>query len=463
MDRAPNAGPTFKPSGMILEQGRIDREARTGNWPNRLVTDYFDDDVKARSNQAALISYRADQAGETTISYGELDNLVSNIAGNLLALGVAKGDVISFQLPNWWEFVAVHLACLRVGAISNPLMPIFRAHELEYMLEHAGSKVLIVPKIFQKFDHQQLANRLQQEIPTLQHVFAVGGEGSNSFESALLAKPEALPAKHSPFTPNDVVQIMYTSGTTGRPKGVMHTSNTLLASACQVARRLQLGPDDVGFMAAPFAHQIGFCFGMIMPIVLGVPLVMMDIWNPLKAAQLISTHRASFTCASTPFMSDLANVPNVEEMDLDCFRMFLTAGAPVYEPVIAKVTQKLKVNVVPGWGMTEVIQATAALPISSLDQPLSDGFAFRGNEVRIVDGEGRSVQREKAANCNVADQRCSSVITTSRSFMTSTKRAGLIRVTWLVLMKMAISALSDAARISSSVGARIFPCRKSKT
>lgn len=390
-----------RPPGMVLDQTRIDNEVRTGNWKNQILTDYFGDVLHENPDQVAIIAYRQEDGAEITLSYSDLDNYASRIAGNLAALGVVKGDIISFQLPNWWQFVALYIACLKIGAISNPLMPIFRTHELEYMVGFAESKVLIVPKFFQKCDHEALGNAVKQKVPTLDHVFVIGGEGPNAFENALL-KDNTETAPHiSPLSPNDVVQILYTSGTTGRPKGVMHTSNTLLASAAQVAERLQLDSSSIGFMPAPFAHQIGFCFGVVTSIMLGIPLVMMDVWNAETAAELIESHRATYTCGSTPFMADLANVPDIDTFDIDSLNMFMTAGAPVIESIVEKTTRVLNVKVVPGWGMTEVIQATATEPITTLDAPLTDGAAFAGNEVRIVsdDGEVLPVGQEGNLQC----------------------------------------------------------------
>ena len=375
---------------ICLDQRRIDREAAAGIWPDRVLTDYFDDAVRQRPRDAAVIAHRCDDDLQTTLSFAELDDRADRIAGNLRRLGVDHGDVVSFQLPNWWEFVAIHLACLRIGAVSNPLMTIFRARELEFMVGFAESKVLIVPRTFQKFDHQALALDLQQKLPALQHVLVVGGEGDNSFEAVLLADDgRASAPERTPATPNDVIQLLYTSGTTGRPKGVMHSSNTLLTSAMQLSERLELTSSDVIFMPAPLAHQLGFCLGMMMAIQVGAPLVTMDIWNPAKAAELIAEHKVTYACGSTPFLTDLVNVPDVDRLNLDRFRMFLTSGAPIQRAGVEEARAVLGVSVVTGWGMTELIQGTATLPSDNSDGPITDGTVFAGGEVRVVDDDRR--------------------------------------------------------------------------
>src|SRR5690606_39374622 len=106
----------------------------------------------------------------------------SKISLGLKRLGVQKKDIVSCQLPNWWEFTLLYIACRRIGAVLNPLMPIFRERELSFMLKHTESKVLIVPKVFRKFDHGKLAYQLHKNIESLEHVVVVGGEGENSLD-----------------------------------------------------------------------------------------------------------------------------------------------------------------------------------------------------------------------------------------------------------------------------------------
>ena len=376
--------------GVCLDQRRIEHEAAVGIWPERVLTDYFDDALRQRPRDAAVIADRCDDGSTTILSYAELNERADRIAGNLRRLGVDHGDIVSFQLPNWWEFVAIHLACLRIGAVSNPLMTIFRARELEFMVGFAESKVLIVPKTFQKFDHQSLALDLQQKLPALSHVVVVGGDGENSFEAVLLADVDrASVPEMTPATPNDVIQLLYTSGTTGRPKGVMHSSNTLLTSAIQLSERFGLTASDVIFMPAPLAHQLGFCLGMMMAIQVGAPLVTMDVWEPAEAAELIAAHKVTYACGSTPFLTDLVKTPDIDKYDIANLQLFLTSGAPIQRAGVEEARSVLGVSVLTGWGMTELIQGTATMPSDSSEGPITDGTVFAGGEVRVVDDDQR--------------------------------------------------------------------------
>ena len=139
----------------IIRASRAETLRRNGEWRDVPMLRFFDDAVAAHPDRVAIHDFREGSAPRS-ITYRELDDASRRIAGNLLRLGVQRGDVVSFQLPNWWEFVAIHLGCLRSGAVSNPMMPIFRERELSFMLAYAQSRVVIVPKLFRGFDHAAL-------------------------------------------------------------------------------------------------------------------------------------------------------------------------------------------------------------------------------------------------------------------------------------------------------------------
>ena len=387
--------------GVFLDKRRLELERSHGIWPDRVVTDYFDRWVADRPDDTAIIAFRDEDAATTRITWRELARAVTAIARGLAKCGVARGDVVSFQLPNWWEFVAVHLACVRIGAVSNPLMPIFRHRELSFMVAHAESKVLIAPARFRGFDHGALALTLARELPSLGHVFLVGGEGEHSFERSLLAGTQGGAIESgAKLGPNEVVQLLYTSGTTGEPKGAMHTSNTLIGTTLSFAQRMQLGSDDVIFMPSPLAHQIGFEYGLLVSVLLGAPLVLMDIWNPARAVELLEEHRATYMFAATPFLADLASFPNIETRALDAFRVFVTSGAPIPPVLVRAAQEKLGAHIVAGWGMTECgILTTTDLSGHKVHE--SDGYPLPHEEVRIVDEHGNEVLREQEGTLKI--------------------------------------------------------------
>ena len=381
-----------KDKGIYLGPGRFAREKELGFWPDRVLTDYFDESLGKRPESLALAAYRAESAEEINFSYAELHQLVNKIARKFMSLGVAKGDVVAFQLPNWWQFVAIHLACIRIGAVSNPLMPIFRAREMEFMVNRAQAKLLIVPRCFRKFDHEALARQLLDSSPTLQHILVIDGDGENAFASW-----EQLDNPGEPLTtqmqPDDIAKIMFTSGTTGEPKGVMHTSNTLLAGIDAVRKRLELTENDVIFMPSPFAHSIGFQYGIVLSIYLGVPLIMMDIWDPEKAVDLMERYRVSFIFAAPPFLMDLIHVPDLQKRDISNLRLFMTSGGPIPPALVAEAKAILPASITTGWGMTETTLATATAPAQDQYSLASAGNALPYAEVRVVDGNNNEVPR----------------------------------------------------------------------
>ena len=379
--------------GFVLDAARIARERARGVWPDRVATDYLDRWAAEKPQASALVAWRLDEESETRLSWAELARWVARVARTLEHKGVGPGEVVSFQLPSGWEFVAVYLATVRLGAVANPLMPIFRHRELSFMLRQAEARVFVAPVRFRGFDHSALAHQLAAELPGLRLLLA-GGEGAESLEAEGGGADGAF-ARGARLRPDDVTQLLYTSGTTGESKGVLHTSNTLLGAVQAFAGHMQLGAEDVIFMPSPLAHQLGFCYGMLLSLVLGVPLVATDIWRPARAAQLIEANGATFTFAATPFLADLSNQAGPArrgQARLGRLRLFASSGAPIPPAVAQTARERLGVAVAASWGMTECASVTVTPPDGSLASE-SDGRALANGEVRIVDGAGREAPR----------------------------------------------------------------------
>lgn len=382
---------------VLLPARRADMVAQ-GHWHDRTVNDELDACVAACPDQTALTAVQGEGGAVQRFSYRELSRMADRIAVGLTRLGVGRNDVVACQLPNWWQFTLTYLACSRIGAVINPLMHIFRERELSFMLKHGEAKVVIVPRLFRGFDFEAMVTGLQPTLPDLKHVVVVGGQGANSFD-ALLSGPawEDAPdareilSRHRPG-PDDVTQLIYTSGTTGEPKGVMHSANTVMANIIPYAQRLQLGADDVVLMASPMAHQTGFMYGLIMPILLRARVVLQDIWEPRQAIQLIRQEGVSFTMASTPFLSDLARAVTDGGQGVPTLRTFLCAGAPIPGPLVEQARAALGAKIVSAWGMTE----NGAVTLTRLDDAdersvHTDGCPLPGVEVKVVDVDGGSL------------------------------------------------------------------------
>jgi len=389
----------------ILPAARVDAMTRAGLWPGITLVDCLERGVARRPDAIALVDHNSVSGRRTSLSYRELRDRGERVAAGLWRAGVRPGDVVSIQLPNWWQFGVLHLACLRLGAITNPLMPIFREHELSFMLGLAETKVLVVPESFRGFDHARLAEALAARLPTLQRVFTIGDAAPRSFENELLAAepPDAAMLAQWPRTaPDDVIQILYTSGTTGEPKGVMHTSNTLFSNLVPYARRLGLGEDDVMLMASPLAHQTGFMYGLMQPIYLGGTGVLQDVWDPRRAAAIVAQERVTYTMGSTPFLADLTEVARERGEDFGSLRIFQAAGATIPRALVRDATGLLGAAILSGWGMTENGAVTTTRPGDPPEKIFeSDGCPLEGMELRVIDDRQRPLPPGESGHLQV--------------------------------------------------------------
>ena len=372
-----------------LTAGRVRDCTARGLWRNESVEVYLDRWATRRPAKVAMV----DGAGRCT--YAELARRVERVAHGLAAHGVERGRVISCQLPNWQEFVVVLLAAARLGAVVNPIPPIYRASELRFMLNRLESCVAVVPGVFRGFDHAAMLAALRPELPRIEHVFVARGtpgEGQRPFATLTDTAWEARDGRRGlPGTdPNQVNEVIFTSGTTGEPKGVMHTPNTVLAIVHPVIERLDLSERDAILMASTFAHQTGYLYGYCLTFALGATGVWLDVWDAGAAARLIAAERVTFTMGATPFLHDLTY--GAAGHDLRSLRVFISAGAPIPRPLVRDARARLGCAISAGWGMTE----NGLVTCNGLHDPeekvfTTDGCPVRGMELRIVDDAGRSL------------------------------------------------------------------------
>jgi cyclohexanecarboxylate-CoA ligase len=366
-----------------------------GFWRDELFEDLLDHCVANVPDKPAVVGTNAMDGSSYRLSYREFGALVDRIALALADLGVEKDDVVSCQLPNWWQFSALVFATWRIGAVINPMMPIFREREVKFMLGFAQSKIFVVPREFRGFDYPAMVRAFQSELPHLQRLLVIGGAGEESFERVLLEAPyDAARAKRlfaqRRHRPDDVIQLLYTSGTTGEPKGVMHTANTILSNIYPFRERLGLTDKDIVLMASPLAHQSGFIYGIMMPVVLQSTVVLQDVWDGRRAALLIDAEKVTFTFASTPFLSDLTTAVEQGGCDVPSLRIFLAAGAPIPRVLVERATKILGANIVSAWGMTENGAATTT-KLGDPDEKafFTDGCPLPGMEVRVVGADNK--------------------------------------------------------------------------
>lgn len=377
---------------------------RLGHWRDETVDLYLRRFAAERPDKTALVAYRSDAAGTgaagaenpTRLTYRQLDAETTRVAVGLARMGVRKGDVVAAQLPNWREYVVLHLAAVRLGAVTNPLMVIFRQRELRFMLRFSGAKVMVIPKRFRNFDYPAMMDELRPELPDLKHVVVADDDGPDGWNARLGAgvgnvdpnEAEALFAENK-AAGDDLIQLLYTSGTTGEPKGVMHTSNTMLSNLHPFAERLKLTGDDVIHMPSPMAHQLGFMYGLVLPVMLGATAVLQDVFEVGETARQLTTENASFTMAATPFLKDLTDYAVARGLATPKLRIFVSAGAPIPRALVTQASAALGASIISAWGMSENGAVTTAAPEDTVDKITNtDGRALPGMEVRVIDGAG---------------------------------------------------------------------------
>lgn len=351
----------------------------TGAWRGLTMAQFLAQRVSETPDRICLV----DDIGQ--YSYADLDASARKLAGWLSARGLRQGDVVAFQLPNWHEAAEIALACSLLGLVCLPIVPIYREAEVRFILQASQARVFFVPQVFRGFDHGAMALRLVREIPTLETSCLVRGAGEDPY-AVTPWSGEALGRADEPAL------LMYTSGTTGRAKGVVHSANSLDCELCHVTRFWKLLPDrDMTLMASPVTHVTGFLYGLMMPVTHGIPAVLMERWDAADAVRLVEEKNVTFTVSATPFLRELLDAAQEARNDLTSLRIFACGGAPVPPDLIRRAWESFPSLVACRvYGSTEA--PTVSLGVASretIEHAAETDGRIVGHDVRIVSEEGR--------------------------------------------------------------------------
>ncbi|WP_166968612.1 AMP-binding protein [Brevibacterium atlanticum] len=381
-----------------LTDALIDKHTAAGDWKNQTLLDHLEH--WTRQSPDAVVT--RDPYG--THTYAQLSADVDTCARSLADIGITPGDVVGIHLPNWYEWLVIHLGAIKAGAATNGLIPIYRDREIGYMAKKAGVSVLFVPNRFRKFDYPDMVDRLRENLPELTHTIVLDAPGESLFAARdgferwqdFLDRGTTTSALESNDwadrrpDPNDVGLILFTSGTTGDPKGVMHTHNSVLAAALPWPDHLGLGQGSVIHMASTFGHLTGYMYGVCLPLLIGGAGVFQDVWNGEDFARLVAEYGIEHTSGATPFLHDLIEAAKTTEHDLSSLKHFCCMGAPIPRVMVDEARELLpKLSVFGGWGQTECGLVTMTAPGDSEEKVTgTDGRALGSMEVRVVDPLG---------------------------------------------------------------------------
>ncbi|MFA4926903.1 MAG: AMP-binding protein, partial [Patulibacter sp.] len=277
----------------------------------------------------------------------------------------------------------------RIGAISNPIVPIYRARELGFILAQARSRVLVIPDRFRGFDHRELVAGLRDALPDLEHVLVVGeaGPGTVGWDAALEAAGD--PAPEVERRGDEPALLLYTSGTEASPKGVLHTHDSLVYECASVAGLFAVTGDDVVLMPSPVTHITGLLYGLQLPFALGAPSVLLDVWSVPAALDLIERERCTFTVGATPFLHGLVHAEDLDRRDVSSMRVFACGGADIPPALIRAAAERTSMAAVRVYGSTECPTVTGSAPEAPLDRRAeTDGRPIGPSRIRLVDDDG---------------------------------------------------------------------------
>jgi acyl-CoA synthetase (AMP-forming)/AMP-acid ligase II len=362
-----------------------------GHWQQQPLGELFSRIVEEYAEREAII----DEARRLT--FLELDRLSQRLALGLRSLGFRPGDVIAYQLPNWWEAVVVFLAAARIGAIVNPLLPIFRESELRFTLRQSGARALVIPGVFRGCDYRHLIAGVRDDLPALREVVVVRAEaapGMRGFETLLAAAGEG-PNMLGPLDvdPDTVALLMYTSGTTAEPKGVLHTHHTLAAEVTSLRRVHELTPADRTLMPSPLTHISGVIHGIMTPALLGTSAVLMQRWDPEHALDLIARERVTYMVGAPTFLQDLLAQAPRASADVSSLRLFSCGGAGVSPALIRDARERFPNCVAKRvYGSTEFPTLTTTDAADARSHGIeTEGRVIWPAELRIADDAGNAL------------------------------------------------------------------------
>lgn len=352
-----------------------------GEWRGKTLADLAREKADADPDFIALID-------ETrSLTRREWLDDAQALANALFARGLRPGDTVAFQTPNWHEAGVLNLACAILGLVVNPIVPIYRDAEVEMMLRDCRARAIFTCTHFRRFDFAAMAARLAPALEYLDHVFTVRGTGGDDL-AAMVEEGRGLPAPDVPVDPGSVKMVLFTSGTTGRPKGVLHSHDTLENIVRKSYGHWRIGDGETLLMPSPVTHVSGYANGLETPFIVGTRVVLMESWNAAEAVRLIEEHDVVGTVAATPFLVELADTARAAGTRLPTMRMFACGGAAVPPDLIPAANAAFdNMRAFRVFGASEVPLVSFGWPDDEELAATTDGEVV-DYQVKLVDDDG---------------------------------------------------------------------------
>jgi cyclohexanecarboxylate-CoA ligase len=316
--------------------------------------------------------------GDRTTTFAQYKAMVERAAGGLHDLGIGADDHVSWQLPTWTESAVLVGALCRLGAIQNPMLPIYRYREVSFITKQTNCKLMITPSVWNNFDYAALAEQVA---------------GENDGMHTLVAdhwNPEGDPATlPPPATANEPVRwIFYTSGTTADPKGAQHTDRSALAGAIGYAEKTHVAADDIALVAFPFTHIGGIIIGVFTPLLTGSAAVLMEAWTPAASTDLIAKHAITLGNGAPAIHAALLAEARANPAAYKTIKGFPSGGSTKPPQLHDELRDAVagSFGITSGYGMTEApIVSQTDIDASDESKRLGEGTPTRGVTMRVLD------------------------------------------------------------------------------
>jgi acyl-CoA synthetase (AMP-forming)/AMP-acid ligase II len=365
-----------------------------GFWQPTSFNDLVTQQARERGDQQFVFD------NDTSLTYAEFREQALRLAAGLRRAGIQKSDRVAVQLPNWTEFPLLAAAFSRIGAILVPIMPIYRDDEVAFVLRHSGAVAAVTCDEFRGFGHRAMFEGLRADAPTVRTIYvARPGAGTDTsvtpaLDSLLVEGDlEAIEAELGPDTsPDDGFLIVYTSGTTSRPKGCFHSFNTVRASSQAIVASLDYTDQDVQFGPSPITHSTGLVTSVLLPLIAGAKSYLMEAWDPEEGLRRIEQYGCTAAVTATPFLQMLIGAYDATKHDISSMRLWVCAGSPIPGAIIDQSLEVLGFKTLSLYGRSENFLTTMC---TITDDPqrsaTSDGSALMGAEVKVVGHDGCEV------------------------------------------------------------------------